>query len=392
MNIFKQISVITAMNIESIPKRWGGSVVIVIGIAGVVGVLVAMLSLTTGMLKAIDGNARPDRAVVLSESALSPTNSSIPRSDVLTIMQAPGVKKDLNGEPLTTSLMLIPIELRDSEGKRINVPLVGIGPKYFGVNPETKLIEGRMFEPGVREVIVGKKARANLPEMDIGDHVVNRQGDWTIVGVYESNGDFYESYLMSDVDTVMSAYNRTSVQSVTAMLISPDALTEFTDALANNPALKVKVTRESEFLEDITKNLNGLLSVVTYGIGTLMAVGAAFGAVNTMYSAVSSRSAEIATLRAIGFGGFPVIVSVLTEALLLALSGGVAGAAIAWMYFDGNTVSSGLVGQNVQSDLTVTPAVIATGLIWALALGAIGGLFPAIRAARLPVATALQVR
>jgi putative ABC transport system permease protein len=392
MNFFRQIFAVTAMNIAGIPQRLGSASVVVVGIGGVVGVLISVLALTTGMSQVMTGGARADRAFVLSQGAFNPTNSNIARADVLTIMEAPGIKKDADGKPLAAALTLIPMELRTKAGKRANVPVLGVSAGYFGVHPEVRIIEGRMFRPAVNELIVGKSAQLHYANLNVGDHFTNRNGEWTVVGVYESAGDTMESYLTGDIDVLMSAFRRTTVQDVNVVLTSPDALKEFADGIAANPALKVEVKRESEFLANLSKQINTLLGTISYGIGGIMAVGAMFGALNTMYSAVSARTLEIATLRAIGFGGTPVVISVVVESLLLALTGAIVGALAAWVFFNGNSVSSSLAGAPIQSTMTVSPNLIALGVLWALAIGLIGGLFPAIRAARLPVALALQVR
>ena len=393
MNFLRQIITITIMNLQGIPSRLGASSVVIIGIGGVVGVLVSVLALATGLQQVMTGSARDDRAFVLSQGVTNPTSSNISREDALIIMDAPGIKKGDDGKPLASMLTLVVIELRTKLGKRANVPLLGVGAGYIGgVHPEVHVIEGRMFQPAVRELIVGKAAKAHYPNLDIGGHVKDRNGEWTVVGVYESAGDTSESYLMGDIDTVLSAYRRTTVQDVGVLLTSPDALDEFAAGLAANPALKVDVKRESTFLGDLSKQINKLLGTIAYGVGGIMATGAIFGALNTMYSSVSSRTLEIATLRAIGFGALPVVISILVESLLLALTGAVIGAAAAWGFFNGNTISSAIGGAQMQAALIISPDLIWIGIVWALVIGLVGGLFPAIRAARLPVAMALQVR
>jgi putative ABC transport system permease protein len=393
MNFLRQIAVITAMNIAALPRRIGVSSVVVVGIGGVVGVLISVLALTTGVQHVVDGNARPDRIVVLTQDAPSPTASNLSRADMLTIMDLPGIPKDADGKPMATPMTLIPIEQRMVNGKRTQVPIVGIGQGYFGIHPEMRIVEGRMFEPAVRELIIGKSARGRYPNAEIGGRISDRNGEWTIVGVYESNGDTIESYYAGDIDTLMSAYRRNTIQSVKILLPTDAVYKEFQDAVAANPTLKVGVQRETELLGNLSKNINRLLSTVAYGVGAIMAVGAIFGALNTMYSAVGSRTLEIATLRAIGFGGTPVVISILVESLVLALAGAAVGAGLAWLFFDGNSISSTFgTGTQIQTAMIVSSDLIAVGIIWALVIGLIGGLFPAIRAARLPVALALQVR
>jgi putative ABC transport system permease protein len=280
---------------------------------------------------------------------------------------------------------------RKSNDAASNVTIRGVGAQAFDVRPEVNLIEGRMFEPGLRELIVGKGAQAQFKGLDLGHKIELRGSDWTVVGVFTSNGDSHESELMADAETVLSAYQRNLYQSVFAQLESEAAFDAFKKALTSNPQLSVDVKREREYYAQQSEQLSKVMSFVAYVVGGIMAVGALFGALNTMYSAVSTRSQEIATLRAIGFGSAPVVISVMLEALLLALIGALIGAALAWIFFNGNAVST--LGGNftqVVFRLTVTPQLIVLGIVWACVIGLIGGLFPAIRAARLPVAAALR--
>jgi putative ABC transport system permease protein len=248
-----------------------------------------------------------------------------------------------------------------------------------------------MFNPAINEVIVGKSAAAQYQGARIGDKVTTRSATWTVVGTFASGGDSHESELMADAETLIAADGRRSFQSILVMLESPAAFQRFKDAVTSNPALAMDVVKEQEYFQQASKNISRVISFLAYVVGSIMAVGAVFGALNTMYSAVSERLREIATLRALGFGATAMVVSVLVEALLLAGIGGAIGAAIAWIFFNGNTVSTGgtATGQLVF-DLSVSPQLMVLGITWAAVIGLIGGLFPAIRAARLPVATALR--
>ncbi len=256
---------------------------------------------------------------------------------------------------------------------------------------EIHLVDGRLFKPGLRELIVGRGAQQQFKGLELGQKLELRGTDWTVVGAFESGGDSHESELMADAETVLSAYRRNLYQSVFVQLDSAGAFEGFKKSLTSNPQLAVDVKREREYYAEQSKALSKVLSFVAYVVGGIMAVGALFGALNTMYSAVSSRSQEIATLRAIGFGNTPVVISVMLEALVLALIGAIIGSALSWIFFNGNAIST--LGANftqVVFKLTVTPELIALGIIWACVIGVIGGLFPAIRAARLPVAAALR--
>ena len=259
------------------------------------------------------------------------------------------------------------------------------------LRPELKIIEGRAFAPAVRELIVGKSAAKQFRGLTLGSKLSFRESDWTVVGIYDTAGDAHESELMADSETVMSAFRRLGFQSITVLLDSAASFDTFKDSLTTNPTLTVDVKREPEYYAEQSKQLTKLLNFLAYFVGGIMAVGAMFGALNTMYSAVSARSLEIATLRAIGFGALPVVVSVFVEALLLSLLGGVIGAALAWIFFNGNTVNTlGANFSQVVFRLTVSPALLVAGIVLACVIGIAGGLFPAIRAARLPVATALR--
>jgi putative ABC transport system permease protein len=390
--MFKQISAVTVMNLRSIPQRLGTSLVIVIGIAGVVAVLISVLAMATGFRQTMAGAGRQDRAIVLRGGSGSELASSIARADTLTIMDAPAVKKDENGRPVASAEAVVIVELpKKSSNTGANVTLRGVGPQGLALRPEIKLVEGRMFKPALHELIAGRAAQLQFQGLELGSHVNIRDTDWTVVGIFASGGDSRESELLADADTVLSTYRRNLFQSVNLMLDSPDSFTSFKDSLTSNPALSVDVKREQEYNAAQSKQLGTVLTFVANFVGTIMAIGAIFGALNTMYSAVSARSVEIATLRAIGFGAFPVVFSVFAEAVLLALAGGLVGALLAWLFFNGNTAST-LSGNFTQVvfPLTVTSGLLILGIVWAVVIGIIGGLFPAIRAARLPVAVALR--
>lgn len=390
--MFKQTAAVTAMNLRSIPQRIGTSWVIVIGIAVTVAVLVSVLAMVAGFSKTLANTGRPDRAIVLRGGSVAELSSTISRDNTITIMDAPGVKKDADGKPIASAEMVAVVALPQRKtGTAANVTVRGVGTKAFELRPEIHIVAGRMFQPAVRELIVGKSALTQFKGTEIGSHLTFRNTDWTVVGEFESNGDAHESELMGDIETVLSAFRRNLFQSVTVLLESPAAFSHYKDVLTTDPTLTVDVKREPDYYAEQSKQLNKLLNFLAFGVGGIMAIGAIFGALNTMYSAVSARSLEIATLRAIGFGSGAVVVSVFVEALLLSLLGGLVGAVAAWLFFNGNTVNT--LGANftqVVFHLTVTPHLLLSGIIWACVIGVCGGLFPAIRAARLPVATALR--
>jgi putative ABC transport system permease protein len=394
MSAITQITAVSALNLRNIPQRIGTSLVIVIGIAGVVAVLISVLSMSTGFRKTIDNSARADRAIILSQGAESEAGSSLSRANVLNIVDTPGIKKGFNGKPIVSAETLIAAPVaRRGDHSEAYITLRVVGPEAFALRPEFKLVAGRMFQPAVHELLVGKSALGQFAGVEIGDRITLREGEWTVVGVFTSDGNSHESEFIADADTVVSAYAQNSFNSLTVLLDSPESLDGFKDALTTNPALTVDVKREPEYFATVSKPLNRMLNLVAYTIGGIMAIGALFGALNTMYSAVSSRSTEIAMLRAIGFGGGAVVISVLIEALSLALMGAVIGVAFAYFGFNGHAISTigGTVGSSqLVYSLTVSPPLMAIGMVLACAIGFLGGLFPAIRAARLPVASALR--
>jgi putative ABC transport system permease protein len=397
MNTMTQILAVTGMNLQTLPQRRGTSSVIVVGIAGVVAVFVSVLAMSTGLIKTLGSSGKADRAIVVRVGASSELVSSLPYEATLTIADSAGVRRDADGKGIASPEGLRIANVMRKDGVEANVPIRGVTPQMFAVRPEIKLIEGRMFRDGINELIIGKAARNLYKDANIGDQFHFRDADWTVVGVYASNGDSRESEILADLQTLNSAFRRgNSVQSVTVQLESAASFDTFRDAITTNPALQVETKRESEYFKQQSASISRILEGVAYVVGGIMAVGALFGALNALYSAVSSRAKEIATLRAIGFGATPVVVSVFVEALLLSLLGGIIGAALAWLLFNGHSVSTSASGGNnaiggqLIFDLAVTPTLVAIGIGGAGLIGFIGGLLPAIRAARLPVATALR--
>lgn len=391
MSIVRQVIAVTGMNLLSIGQRAGSSLVVVVGIAGVVGVLVSVLAMSEGLSGALLATGQDDRAIVLREGSTNEGGSSVGTEVLQAVMDAPGVARGAGGEPLASGEMSASINIdRKADGARTGLVVRGVGPQGLELRPELKLVEGRWFKPGLREVVVGTGAQSEFAGLEIGDRVTLREGEWTVVGSFVSGGTANESTLVTDADTLLSAYQRTLYNSVRVRLESPAAFTAFRDALTTNPAVSVNVMRETDFYRQATEGLSTLFLVITNVVGGIMALGALFAALNTMYSAVSTRGVEIATLRALGFGAGGVVCSVLVEALVLAVLGTVLGTAVAMLLFNGNTISIGGNGGSIVGQMRVTADVLRTAIGWALAVGLLGGLFPAIRAARLPVATALR--
>jgi putative ABC transport system permease protein len=393
VNLIAQIGAVVAMNLRSLPQRLGPSFVIIIGSAGVVAVLVAVLAMSVGMSKTLQGTGRDDRAIILRKGSVSESGSALTRGAAQIIADAPGIRRDPEGEPLVTAepLRLLKLFKRD-DGSEVTAVLRGLGTQAALVRPEMKIIEGRLYRPAVNELIVGKAAKAQYRDTEIGSRITTRTATWVVVGTFTTNGDAHESELMADADTVMSSDSGSTYASITVLLDEPGSLRTLADSLANNPALRVDVTRERDYFSRQSKTVSRLLSVLLYVVGSIMGLGAVFGSLNAMYSAVSTRTTEIATLRAIGFGAAPIVVSVLIEALLLAAAGGILGAYATWLFFNGRTVSTtqGTAYAQLIFDISVTLPLAITGLAASGVIGFIGGLFPAIRAARLPIATALR--
>ena len=392
MSTTSQIEAITAMNLKMIPARLGTSLVICIGIAGVVAVLIAVLAMGNGLEKTITSSARADRVIVIRSGAQAEALSSLTQDGMLAIETAPGIARTPDGKPAVSPEVLMGVNLpRRSDGELIAASVRGVTGTALGVRPEIQLTSGRMFTPGLRELVVGQAMPGTYRDLSVGDRPSFLGGEWTVVGTFASNADAHESEMLTDAMTLMSAGQRTVYNAATVMLESPDRFEAFKAAVTSNPNLKVEAQREVDYYTGQSKGIATLLKVVANVIGAIMATGALFGALNTMYSAVSARTVEISTLRAIGFGSTAVVISVLTEALVLALIGALVGAAIAWFLFNGNAFTTGGTLTQVTLKLNVGIGLIATGMIWAIAIGLIGGLFPAMRAARMPVAMGLRV-
>ena len=393
MNRLRQTREIVAMNLQSIPQRWGASLVIVVGIAGVVAVLVAMLSMSAGLTKTLGSTGRNDRALVLSAGSNAELASFLDRSLVTLIKQDPAIARGRNGLPLASGELIVITEVaRKGEDGSTNVTLRGVEPGAFELRPEVVIVEGRRFRPGLQELLVGRSAQRQFAGLGVGEQLLFKGARWSIVGVFESNGDGHESELWADTESVQNAFDRSGYSSVLAQLTSAGAFDGYKARLKNDPQLTVDVERELDYFSKQSETLTFLIRMLTNVITVIMAFGALFGALNTMYSAVSARTREIGTLRALGFGRLPVIASVMAEALVLAIIGGLTGALLAYALFNGYSVSTLSPGSftQVAFNFAVTPVLIVQGLLWALLIGFIGGLMPALRAARIPVTEALR--
>lgn len=392
-NWLSQITAITLANLRTLPERRGSAVAAAVGIAGVVAVLVAVLSIAEGFRRAMIVSGHDDVALVLRSGSDSEMTSGLLQPDTVTIGDAPGVARDANG-PLSSAELFVIINLpKRSTGTDANVPLRGVSPAAFAVRGNIRFISGRPFEPGRNEIVAGAGAARQFAGLDLGKTLRIGTNDWTVVGIFTADGGIAESEIWTDAKVLQPVYHRgNSYQAVYAKLASPQSFQPFKDWLTTNPALNVTTVRQSDYYAEQSTLLTAFIKKIGFTIAFLMALGALFGALNTMYSLVAARTREIATLRALGFGSIPVIASVMIESLTLALAGGVIGAVLAYFAFNGfqtSTINWQTFSQ-VAFAFTVTPRLLVVAIIWAAVIGLLGGLFPALRAARIPIAAALR--
>ena len=387
----QQTLAVSGIGLSSLPQRWGASMVIVIGIAGVVGVLVAMLAMGEGFAQTLKGTGSDDSAIILRGGSQAETNSVITRDQVPLIEPLAGIAKLPDGRPAVSPELSQVVNLKTkANGTDANAQLRGVGPAGWALRPQLKIIQGRRFETGKRELVVGRGAQKQYVGLEVGKSIELANQQWAIVGIFAS-GDAHDSELWADADVLGPTYQRTSLQSVTVKLAGKDGFKQLKAAMAADPRLKLDVQTTRVYFAKQSEGLTKLIKILGTVVGTIMAIGAVFGALNTMYAAVAGRAREIATMRALGFRGLPVVVAVMLETMLLALLGGVLGAGLAWLVFNGYSVST--LSSNfsqVVFQFKVSPELLWTGLKWALGIGLVGGLFPALRAARLPVVDALR--
>ena len=393
INWLSQITSVTRFSLRTVPERKGSAASAVFGIAGVVAVFVGVLSIAQGIRETMVTSAAPEGAIVLRSGADSEMMSGFLREETKIISEAPGIARDGDLVLSSAELFVILNLPKRSTGTDANVPLRGVERAAPAVREDFRIIEGRMFQWGRNEVIVGQAAALEFAGLDVGGKLAVGREYWEVVGVFATNGDLAESEVWTDAKVLQPAYRRgDSFQSVHVRLASAGSYREFKDALNSDPRLDVKVARQDEFFAEQSTVVIGMITGLGTLIAAMMGLGAIFGALNTMYTAVAERTREIATLRALGFRSSPVIASVLFEALILALAGGLVGGGLAYFAFDGFRAAT----MNWQSfsqvgfAFAVTPGLLIQGAIYSALIGLVGGLFPAIRAARLPVATALR--
>jgi len=387
MNMLGQILAVTGMSLRSVPQRLGSSLVVVIGMACAVGALVSILSMSAGFLRTMAATGSPVRAIIMSDGALGEWGSTLAHGQAATIADMPGVRRDSEGKPIVSAdyvgYAVVP---KKSDGLDAYLSVRGVSAESPRLRPEIRLVSGRMFRPGQYEIIVGRAAQAQFDGLKEGDHVSMPAGDWLVTGTFESNGSASESELYTDAATLLSAMRTTNYNSMTVLLDAPTSFARFKSALTARPGPALEISRENDYYADQSKSFDEFLTTIAYVVGGIMGLGATFGALNTMYSAVSARAREIATLRALGFGGGAVVTSVMVESLLFCLAGAGLGILFALVLFNGYQHAMG----GLVIRLAVTAQLALTGAGFAVLLGIIGGLFPAIRAARMPVTDALR--
>jgi len=393
VNWLQQILSISLMNLRSIPARLGPSMVIIVGIAGVVTVLVALLAMAKGFESTLGSTGKPDRVIIMRGGSTNEMSSGMAEQARDMIAEKPGIARDERGTLAGGETYIIADIRKRGNNSEANLPMRGVTPRSMRIRDEVTIIEGRDLQPGKWELIAGQGAANQFVGLDLGSEIKVRDGNWRVVGIFSSGGSVYESEVWVDNAMLQTSINRQGgISSVIARLESRETFSQLEKALEEDPRLETMVVREDEYYSEQSTDLNQLITGFGYLVASIMAIGAVFGALNSMYSAVSVRSVEIATLRALGFGAVPVVFSVMLEAMLLALTGGILGAAIAYLLFNGYTVSTlnNTTFSQVAFDFAVTIDLMQKGIIWSCLLGLIGGLLPAIRAARLPITVALR--
>lgn len=394
MNLLVQTARVLSVNLRTVPLRLGNSLVIVIGIAGVVAVLASVMAMSMGYRATIDSDGRADRAIVIVRGSTSEYESGISRNALPVIEDADGVRRDADGKPIVSGDVVLPAPaIRKSDSSDVNITLRGVSEQYFKLRPELKLIDGRMFRTGLRELLAGASARNQFSGLDVGDIVRLQDGDWEVAGIFAGAQGARDSELIADVGMVMAGYKLDVFNTFNVQLNSESALQSFKDSLAQYPTLLVDIHTEPQFLATSSRPVNRILNTVVMVVGSIMSLGALFGALNSMHSAVVARSVEMATLRALGFGSGSVLLAIVLEALLLALVGAVAGIAIAYAAFDGaaiSTLGGAIWDSQLVYALSITPSIALYSIALACMLGLLGGAAPAWRAASANVADALR--
>jgi putative ABC transport system permease protein len=385
MNLARQFWALLRVNLAGIPARLGLVCTIVIGVTCAVAVLVSMLAMGVGARRESMGNVSPNRAILTSIDAPSPSESSIAQDAASLIRDLPGIRRNAQGKPIVVFQVTVFIQARSKiDRTQTGFPLIGMTPGLTDYQPELHITAGRMFNPGLHELIASNKCVRQYTDFGLGAKRHMRGGDWLVVGNFDLASTV--CLVFGDGDTILSAFGRNTYNQANVMLQSPAAFADLSNALKANPSLHLKAQHEAEIFEQYTQQINGMLNFVSYFVGAIMALAATIGAANSLYAIVDSRRRELAVLRAIGFNSAPIMASVVLESILLALPGALIGALVAWLLFNGLLASP----FGASFHMAVTPSLALLGLGWALGIGAIGGLLPALRAARVPVTVALR--
>ena len=388
-----QVAAVTLINLKSIPQRFWLSLSTVVAVALVVVVLLSFLAMANGFQHTLASSGAADVAIVLRGGSEAELNSTVSRDQVRLIEEGPGIARSPAGKPLVSAELYVVVDgVKRSSQTKANLPLRGIGLEGAAVRKGIRIVEGRMFNPGANEVVVGKALLREFQGFEIGQTAQFATTHWTVVGTFEADGSVFESEIWADLPVVQSLFKRQNYfQTVRARLQSPAALDTLKRYVDEDPRLKLDVKSEAAYFADQAAQTSDLIQKLGWPLAIVMALGALAGALNTMYSSVSARAVEIATLRAIGFGGLPAFIGTLAESLVLAVLGGVIGAAATYLIFDGFSAATlGASFTQVVFSFKLSPFLIAQGVILALAVGLVGGLFPAIRAARMPIVAGLS--
>ena len=387
-----RILAVAAMNLRSLPARWGVAVVVVVCMAGVTGVMVSMLAMAEGFQRTYANSGRADRVVVIGNGENFEGSSNITRSQAAVLPDAPGIRRLADGAPAASLERYAVTGLPMKGGDTRNLVVRGVGPRALDVRPEVRLVAGRWFEPGLRELVVGRGAQDQFVGLAPGATMTVDEGTWTVVGVFEAGGSAIESEAWGDVEVVMTAFGLANYSSMIALLDSPGSFELCRDAIAGDPRLQHAAQRETDYYAGQTGILGQGMRAIGWLVASIMGLGALFAAVNTMYASIESRSVEIGTLRALGFQGLPIVASVLLESVALCLLGAVLGGGGAWLAFNGHVVSTvnGASFTQIAFAFAVTPQLLAEGTLLACIVGLFGGLPPALRAVRMPIVEALR--
>jgi putative ABC transport system permease protein len=382
-----QLIPVVVLGLKSLPHRIGSSAVVIVCVAIVVMVMLGVLSLSHSLARAIESSGRSDRAVLLSQGSRLESASAIPRTALEAIEQLPGIRRNEGGKAVLSAevLMFVPVRERDDE-RRARVVVRGVGPEAEALRPEVVVVRGRMLRSGVNELIVGREAQNRFKGLDVGDTLRLRNVPFSVVGVFETGGDVRESEVIADVQTLISIRPTARYQSITVQLESSNATNAFVAAVENNPAMGVDALSEVDYVKRRATDATALLELVAYLVGTIMAAAASFSAANTLYTTVSARKTEIATLRAIGFAPSSVVIAIVVESLILALIGAAIGVLLTSLVLNGQQFDSRALSTQLRIDSTL----IAIGTAWAGGIALVSAVAPAIHAARMPVARALR--